>query len=116
MITWLSAAVAAFVVGIVLLAAVIGWGARVTRFQRIGLCVMAGGLVWAGPGRLFGLAPGLPDLMFLSGLALYLAARHGHHIMTRVDRMDGVEDGRLNLRPSAPCPPAAAPRPTRRQG
>ncbi|WP_296174214.1 hypothetical protein [uncultured Brevundimonas sp.] len=108
MITWLSAAVAAFVVGIVVLAAVIGWGARVTRFQRIGLCVMAGGLVWAGPGRLFGLAPALPDLMFLSGLALYLAARHGHHIMTRVDRLDGAEDGRINLSSRAKAPRSAA--------
>lgn len=99
MIAWLSAAAAAFVVGIVVLAAVIGWGARVTRCQRIGLCIMAAGLVWAAPARLFGAAPGLPDLMFLSGLGLYLAARHGKHIMGRVDRLDGVEDGRITLSP-----------------
>lgn|SRR5690606_33884617 len=101
MIAWLSAAAAAFVVGIVVLAAVIGWGARVTRCQRTGLCIMAAGLVWAAPARLFGAAPGLPDLMFLSGLALYLAARHGKHIMDRVDRLDGVEDGRITLPASA---------------
>ena len=101
MIAWLTAAVAAFVVGLVVLAAVIGWGARVTRCQRIGLCIMAAGLVWAAPARLFGAGPGLPDLMFLSGMALYLAARHGRHIMGRVDRMDGVEDGRISLPPSA---------------
>lgn len=99
MIAWLSAAAAAFVVGIVVLAAVIGWGARVTRFQRLGLCVMAAGLVWAAPARLFGAAPGLPDLMFLTGLALYLAARHGRHIMSRADRLDGAEDGRISLSP-----------------
>ncbi len=99
MIAWLSAAAAAFIVGIVVLAAVIGWGARVTRFQRIGLCVMAAGLVWAAPARLFGAAPGLPDLMFLTGLALYLAARHGRHIMSRADRLDGAEDGRISLSP-----------------
>ncbi|WP_433934397.1 hypothetical protein [Brevundimonas diminuta] len=99
MIAWLSAAAAAFVVGIVVLAAVIGWGARVTRFQRLGLCVMAAGLVWAAPARLFGAAPGLPDLMFLTGLALYLAARHGRHIMRRADRLDGAEDGRISLSP-----------------
>lgn len=101
MIAWLSAAAAAFVVGIVVLATVIGWGARVTRCQRLGLCVMAGGLVWAAPARLFGAAPGLPDLMFLAGLALYLAARHGKHILSRVDRLGGVESGRINLSPSA---------------
>lgn len=106
MIAWLSAAAAAFVVGLVVLAAVIGWGARVTRFQRIGLCIMAAGLVWAAPARLFGAAPGLPDLMFLSGLALYLAARHGNHIMTRLDRLDGAEDGRISLSPRAKGPRA----------
>ncbi|WP_438853180.1 hypothetical protein [Brevundimonas nasdae] len=98
MIAWLSAAAAAFIVGVVVLAAIVGWGARVTRCQRIGLCVMAGGLVWAAPARLFGAGPGLPDLMFLSGLALYLAARHGRQIMERVDRLDGVEDGRVSWR------------------
>ncbi|GAA0216058.1 hypothetical protein QOZ96_002467 [Brevundimonas nasdae] len=98
MIAWLSAAAAAFIVGLVVMAAIIGWGARVTRCQRIGLCVMAGGLVWAAPARLFGAGPGLPDLMFLSGLALYLAARHGKRIMGRVDQLDGVEDGRMSWR------------------
>lgn len=98
MIAWLSAAAAAFIVGLVVMAAIVGWGARVTRCQRIGLCVMAGGLVWAAPARLFGAGPGLPDLMFLSGLALYLAARHGRQIMERVDRLDGVEDGRVSWR------------------
>ncbi len=98
MIAWLSAAAAAFIVGVVVMAAIVGWGARVTRCQRIGLCVMAGGLVWAAPARLFGAGPGLPDLMFLSGLALYLAARHGRQIMERVDRLDGVEDGRVSWR------------------
>lgn len=98
MIAWLSAAAAAFIVGVVVLAAIVGWGARVTRCQRIGLCVMAGGLVWAAPARLLGDQPGWPDLMFLSGLALYLAARHGRQIMERVDRLDGVEDGRVSWR------------------
>ena len=98
MIAWLSAAAAAFIVGVVVMAAIVGWGARVTRCQRIGLCVMAGGLVWAAPARLFGAGPGLPDLMFLSGLALYLAARHGRQIMERVDRLGGVEDGRVSWR------------------
>lgn len=98
MIAWLSAAAAAFIVGVVVMAAIVGWGARVTRCQRIGLCVMAGGLVWAAPARLFGAGPGWPDLMFLSGLALYLAARHGRQIMERVDRLDGVEDGRVSWR------------------
>lgn len=97
MIAWLTAAAAAVIVGIVVLATVIGWGERVTRFQRIGLCVMAAGLVWAAPARLFGATPGMPDLMFLSGLALYLCARHGAHIMARVDRLDGIEDGQIRL-------------------
>jgi len=104
MIAWLTAAVAAFIVGMVVLAAVLGWGARVTSWQRRGLCLAAAGLAWAAPGRFTGAAPGLPDLMFLSGLALYLAARHGHHIMTRLDRLDGVEDGRISLSPSAKDP------------
>ena len=102
MIAWLTAAAAAVIVGIVVLATVIGWGERVTRFQRIGLCVMAAGLVWAAPARLFGAMPGMPDLMFLSGLALYLCARHGKHIMVRVDRLDGIEDGRVGLPRSRP--------------
>lgn len=97
MIAWMTAVAAVIVVGIVALAAVVGWGARVTRFQRIGLIVMAAGLTWAAPARLFGATPGMPDLMFLSGLALYLCARHGAHIMARVDRLDGIEDGQIRL-------------------
>lgn len=104
MIEVLSAAVAALVVGIVVLAAIMGWGERVTRGQRIGLCVMAAGLALAAPARLFGHPPGLGDLMFLSGLAAYLVARHGRSILQRADRLDGIEDGRLSLSPSARAP------------
>lgn len=95
MMSWMLAGAATVVVSIVVLAALIGWGARVTRYQRIGLMVMAAGLIWAAPARLFGAGPGIPDLMFLGGLALYLCARHGPHIMVRVDRLDGVEDGQV---------------------
>jgi drug/metabolite transporter (DMT)-like permease len=99
MIEMLSAVAAAIVVGTVVLAAVMGWGERVTRCQRIGLCVSVAGLVLAAPARLYGHGPGLGDLMFLSGFAAYLLARHGRAILKRADRLDGVEDGRISLRP-----------------
>ncbi len=82
------------IVAVVVLTALMGWGDRVTRYQRIGLCVMASGLILAAPSR-YMQGVGLADLMFLSGIATTLIARHWRHILQRADRLDGVEDGRI---------------------
>ena len=95
MTAWLTAACVAIIVLVVVLAALIGWGERVTRWQRNGLLLMSAGLIWAAPARFWGYDAGLPDLMFLAGLALYLVARHAKHILHRADALDGIEDGRV---------------------
>lgn len=85
------------VVGVVVASAVMGWGARVTRWQRFGLIIFASGLTLAAPARYFGQAVGLPDLMMLAGLFIYLLARNAKYILRRADALDGREDGRLSL-------------------
>lgn len=127
MIGVLAAVLSAVVVGVVALAALTDWGGRVGpvgRVGRLGFTCMAGGLLWAAPGRFTGMAFGLADLMFLFGLATALLSLFGPGIWRRADALDGVEDGRINLRRSAGRPggegrpqgPGPGPRPTRRQG
>lgn len=96
MIEILCASIAAYVVGIVVLTAIVGWGHRVTRCQRVGLLLMAAGLVLAAP-QIYQRGVGLADLIFLSGMATYLTARNLKFILRHADAIDGVEDGRLSL-------------------
>lgn len=95
---WLAAGLAAGVVGVILLAAVAGWGERVTRWQKRGLLLTAAGLMIGAYDRLLGRPVGMGDVAFMGGLLLYLVARHGKHILKRADRFDGVADGRLRVR------------------
>lgn len=122
-----SAVLSAVVVGVVALAALTDWGGRVGpvgRFGRLGFTCMAGGLLWAAPGRFSGAPAGPADLMFLFGLAMALLSLFGRGIWRRADALDGAEDGKIKLKRSAwprgvegrPEVPAPAPRPTRRQG
>lgn len=85
------------VVGIVILAAVMGWGGEMSRTLRIGLCAMAAGLLGAGIGRAVQAPVGWFDVLFLVGLAVYLARTYGPAILKRADECDGVADGRLHL-------------------
>ena len=94
---WLGAGLAFVVVSIILMAAVVGWGARVSCAQKRGLLIMAAGVVVITPARLLQHEIGLGDVALLGGMASYLWARHGKPILKRADRLDGVEDGRLGL-------------------
>lgn len=96
MIAVLCGLLAAVIVVVVVLAALLGWGEQVTRGQRYGLCIMASGLLLAAPARYFQ-GIGLADLMFLTGIATALVSRHWRSILKRADRLDGVEDGAVNL-------------------
>lgn len=122
-----AAVLSAVVVGVVALAALTDWGGRVGpvgRFGRLGFTCMAGGLLWAAPGRFSGSAAGPADLMFLLGLVMALLSLFGRGIWRRADALDGAEDGKISLsrsvwprgaagRQEGPTP---GPRPTRRQG
>lgn len=99
MIDILCALLAIVVVAIVMMSALMGWGARVTACQRWGLCTMASGLVLAAPSR-YAQGVSFADLMFLGGLCLYLLARNIKFILRRADALDGVQDGRLVLPPT----------------
>lgn len=101
MIAVLSAIAALAVVAVVVLASLLGWAGRVSCIQRTSLCVMAAGLVWAGPARFLDQPPGLGDLMFVSGLAVHLAALYGRALWRKIDSLDGVLDGRIG-RPGGP--------------
>lgn len=85
------------VVGIVVLAAVFGWGGQMSRTLRIGLCAMAAGLVGAGVGRAIQAPVGWFDVLFLGGLVVYLGRTYGPAILHRADSCDGTADGRLQL-------------------
>lgn len=86
---WLAAGLAAAVVGVILLAAVAGWGARVTRWQERGLLITAVGIVIGAYDRLLSRPVGIGDVALFGGLLLYLVARHGKHILRRADHFDG---------------------------
>lgn len=124
MIAVLSVVLGLAIVSMVVLIALMGWGGPVGRVQRVSLCVMAAGLAWAGPARLFGQPPGVGDLMFVGAICVHLATVYGPSIWRKAAALDGTDDGRLDLspsrspRPSATYPPAPPPssRPTRRQG
>ena len=88
MIAFASAVVAALVVGLVLLKGVLGWGAAISRSQRLALCMIGAGIVWAGPGRYLELPPGLGDLLFVSGIAVHIFAVHGGSLWRAVTEED----------------------------
>ncbi len=98
-LAWLSAAVAAAIVAVVVAVALLGWAGRLSRLERIGLCVLAAGLLWAGPTRFLAKpGPGLPDLVFLVGVALLLGATYGRAVVAHLDAMDGRADGQVGWR------------------
>lgn len=94
-----SALVAAAVVALVMVVAVFDHRCPVPKGQRVGLCLMAAGLMWAGPARFLGAATGPGDLMFMIGLLILLLALYGRGLARRVDALDGQVDGRLNVVP-----------------
>lgn len=93
----LSTLLAAAVVLMVFLIALLGWGGRIRTLERVGLCMMAAGLLWAGPARFLGQPAGLGDLMFLAGLLTLLWAIYGRAVWNRADALDGQADGRVNV-------------------
>lgn len=99
MIAVLSAVLAAAVVGGVLLVALFDRQNPMSRAQRIGWCLLAAGLLWAGPSRFLGRPAGLGDLVFLLGVLILLLALHGPAILRKVDGLDGRADGRLGVLP-----------------
>ena len=95
----ISAVLAACVVGVVLLIVLFDRRTAPPRGQRIGLSMMAAGLLWAAPARMMGGAPGLGDLVFLLGLLILLLALYGGPLARRADALDGRIDGRLGVIP-----------------
>lgn len=110
MIALASAGLAACVIGVVLMIVLFDRRTAPPRAQRVGLSMMAGGLLWAAPSRMLGGSPGLGDLIFLLGLLVLLLALYGGHLVRRVDGLDGRHDGRLGIVPlhrgAAPPPKA----------
>lgn len=95
-LAWLSATVAVAIVAVVVAVALLGWAGRLSRLERVGLCILAAGLLWAGPTRFLAKpGPGLPDLVFLVGVALLLGATYGRAVVAHLDALDGRADGRL---------------------
>lgn len=95
-LAWLSAAVAAAIVAVVVAVALLGWAGRLSRLERIGLCVLAAGLLWAGPTRFLAKpGPGLGDLLFLAGIGTLLVSIYGRALIAHIEGMDGRQDGRL---------------------
>lgn len=84
------------VMGVICLAAVMGWG-QMTRYQRWGLIWLAAGLIGAAADRALQRPVGLFDVLMLSGIAVYLVATYGRAIWTRADALDGAQDGRVSL-------------------
>lgn len=98
----LSAIVAGVIVGLIALAAVIGWGGTMATTQRLGLCATAAGLVGAGLNRAMQAPVGWFDVLFLAGLALYLGRTYGPAICRRADAVDGLADGAIRFPKRAP--------------
>lgn len=84
------------VIGVVCLAAVMGWG-QMTRLQRWGLIWLAAGLMGAAADRALQKPVGLFDVLMLTGVAVYLVATYGPTIWLRADAADGKSDGRVSL-------------------
>lgn len=99
MIALFSAALAACVVAVALMTVLFDCRTAPPRGQRIGLSMMAAGLLWAAPARMMGGSPGLGDLVFLLGLLVLLLALYGRQLGRRVDAIDGHIDGRLGVVP-----------------
>lgn len=99
MMGMVSAVVAALVVGVALMTVLFDRRTAPPRGQRIGLSMMAAGLLWAAPARMMGGSPGLGDLIFLLGLLILLLALYGGQLARRVDAIDGHIDGRLGVMP-----------------
>lgn len=97
----ICAAVAAAIVALVVLVALCGWAGRIGVTQRIGLSLIASGLLWAGPGRFQGHPPGLGDLLMLVGVLVYALAVYGRQLADHLDAVDGRLDGRIALDPAA---------------
>lgn len=97
MIALLSALAAACYLAVVA-CLLIGWGGAFSTVQRAGLAVSAMGIVGAGIPRFLGHPPGLFDLAFMAGLVAFLARTYGPAIFHNLDGLDGVFDGKLDLR------------------
>lgn len=91
-----SGVAASVVVGVICLAAVMGWG-QMTRLQRWGLIWLAAGLMGASADRALQRPVGLFDVLMLTGAAVYLVATYGPTIWQRADAADGKTDGRVSL-------------------
>lgn len=92
---YLAGALAAANVAVIVLVAVLGWGGALSLAHRLGLSILAAGIVWAAPARAAVGAIGPGDAMLFGGLLTYLLAAHGRRIFQTVDALDGASDGRV---------------------
>jgi hypothetical protein len=95
MIATIGILLAVLAVHLVVLVALFGWAGEVPRAQKVGLCMIAAGLVWAGPGRFSGAPIGLGDLLMLTGILTYGIAVYGKQLKQHFDEADGSLDGRV---------------------
>lgn len=105
MIAALSGLAALVVIALAVAVALLDWGGKVGMAQRVGLCLMTAGLIWAAPARYLGYGPSLGDLTFMVGIVVYIAAMHGPAVLrSRLAAMDGFPDGWIGhpLRPEGP--------------
>lgn len=97
---YVAGALALANVAVIAAVALMGWGGPVPLGRRLGLSVMAAGIVWAAPERALAGSIGPGDAMLFGGLLAYLLSAHGRRLFRTLDALDGVVDGRIG-RPRA---------------
>lgn len=87
-------ALASSIVCIFVLVTILDW-ATSTMGERLAMGVIAGGLIWAAPGRLHAGGVGLGDVIFLAGVLALIIVTYTRRILEHADQMDGQADGKL---------------------
>jgi hypothetical protein len=82
MITLATGLLVALIVAVVVLKGILGWGGEISRAQRVGLCMIGAGAVWAAPTRYLGLPPGLGDLLLFLGITTLVLSVFGRSLLT----------------------------------
>lgn len=85
---------ASAIVTVFVLVTILDW-ASATRGERMSMGVIAGGLLWAAPGRLHAGGVGLGDVIFLAGVLALIVVTYTRRILEHADAMDGRADGKV---------------------
>ncbi|MDP2214991.1 hypothetical protein [Phenylobacterium sp.] len=87
-------ALASSIVCIFVLVTILDW-AEATLGERLAMGVIAGGLIWAAPGRLGAGGVGLGDVIFLAGVLALIVITYTRRILEHADELDGRADGKV---------------------